>query len=152
MTVLDGPYDQSYPPSLFEPNPRITSLSPNTGSAAAGAIVVTVNGQNFTAASVVEINQAAQATTFVSATRLTVSYDPTAAGAVEFTVRDGEGESNSVTFTVGAEVFDPGRYTVAEVLAYADEHPDEVQDVYDAENAGKARVTLLEGLAERGAV
>jgi hypothetical protein len=46
----------------------------------------------------------------------------------------------------GPETFDPGAYTVADVLAYVDEHPDEAAAVRDAEAAGKARVTLLEAL------
>lgn len=96
-------YDQSYPPSLWQGlDPSITSLSPNTGSAAAGPIAVTVTGTDFDSSSKVEINQIEQPTTFVSATTLTVSYDPTAAGTVTFTVRRGEQESNSVPFVVTA--------------------------------------------------
>jgi len=38
------------------------------------------------------------------------------------------------------------------VLAQADAHPDQVQDLYDLELAGKDRSTLLAGLEERGAV
>lgn len=95
-------YDQSYPPSILEPDPRVVSLSPATVSAAAGATTVTVTGENFTATSVVEVNQVAQPTTFVNATSLTISYDPTAAGTTMFSVRDGSGESNSVPFNVTA--------------------------------------------------
>lgn len=97
-------YDQSYPPSVYgPPDPNITSLTPNTVSAAAGATTITVTGSNFAAGSVVEINQAAQPTTYVSPTSLTVSYDPTVAGTVTFTVRNvNNEESNSVPFTVGA--------------------------------------------------
>lgn len=51
--------------------------------------------------------------------------------------------------TADAEDFDPGDYTVNEVIAYVEEHPDEAQAVYDAENAGKARVTLLTDLESR---
>lgn len=47
--------------------------------------------------------------------------------------------------------FDPSAYTVAEVVDYADIHPDEVQAIYDAEEAGKGRATLLAALEERGA-
>ena len=39
--------------------------------------------------------------------------------------------------------FDPGEHTVAEVEAYLDEHPDERDDVLEAERAGKCRVTLV---------
>lgn len=98
-----GAYDASYPPSILgEPDPRITALTPNTMGAAGGAATITVTGSGFTPTSVVEINQAAQTTTYVSATSLTVSYNPSVAGPVSFTVREGEGESNSFPFNVSA--------------------------------------------------
>ena len=90
-----------------EPNPQIHTLTPNTVSAAAGPITVTVDGFAFRPSSVVEINQIAQTTTYVSGTRLTISFNPTVAATVQFTVRDGEGESNSVPFVVGAIAGDP---------------------------------------------
>jgi hypothetical protein len=46
------------------------------------------------------------------------------------------------------EGFDPGAHTIAEVLAYVSEHPDEIDAIYGAELAGKARVTLLDKLKE----
>lgn len=96
-------YDASYPPAVYAPDPQITTLTPNTVSAAAGPTTVTVTGTNFDEDSVVEINQAAQTTTYVSPTSLTVSYDPTVAGTVQFTVRNtSDEESNSVPFVVGA--------------------------------------------------
>lgn len=39
--------------------------------------------------------------------------------------------------------YDPGQWTVAEVVAYVQAHPGELDAVYDAEAAGKARSTLL---------
>jgi len=100
-----GYYDQSYPPSIFGPpaaaDPSISALLPTTVSAAAGPTTVQVNGTNFEAGSVIEIDQVAVPTTFVSATRLTTSYDPTVAGTVVFTVRNpNDEESNSVSFVV----------------------------------------------------
>lgn len=99
---LEAYYSGSVPPALLDPH--IASLTPATVSAAAGATVVTVRGSRFAADSVVEINQAGQATTYVDAGTLTVSYDPTVAGTLMFTVRNpaGEQESNSVPFVVGA--------------------------------------------------
>lgn len=44
------------------------------------------------------------------------------------------------------EEYDPGQHTVADVLAYLEEHPDQRQAVLDAEEAGKARTTLLSAL------
>jgi hypothetical protein len=77
--------------------------APNSLSAAAAATTITVTGARFTAGSVVEIDQVAQATTFVSGTSLTISYDPATAGAHEVTVRNPSGqESNSVALAVTA--------------------------------------------------
>lgn len=106
MTDLSRYYDQSLPPSVYGAgDPRISSLAPNTASASSGPITVTVNGSNFESGSVVEIDGAAQATTFVSATRLTVSYDPSTAGTVIFTVRNPDAlESNNSPFVVTALV------------------------------------------------
>lgn len=103
MSVYRSPYEESYPPSLWlGPDPHIDALVPNTGSAAAGAITVQVNGTDFDATSKVEIDQVEQVTTFVNPTQLTVSYDPATTGAKLFTVRRGSQESNSVPFTVTA--------------------------------------------------
>lgn len=44
------------------------------------------------------------------------------------------------------EPYDPGQHTVAEVLAYAADHPDEVDDIVAAEEAGQGRVTILDKL------
>lgn len=52
----------------------------------------------------------------------------------------GEAEETSRT-----EDYDPSEHTVAEVLAYIDEHPDEADAIYDAEKAGKGRVGILGG-------
>ena len=43
--------------------------------------------------------------------------------------------------------FDPGAHTVAEVQDYVTAHPDQVDAVYTTEQAGRARVTLLDWLA-----
>lgn len=108
---LSAVYSDSYPPSVLAggaPDPQIASLAPTTVSAAAGPTTITVTGTDFEATSVVEVNQAAQPTTFVDAGHLTISYDPTVAGTVQFTVRNTSGqESNSVPFVVssGAEGF-----------------------------------------------
>lgn len=44
------------------------------------------------------------------------------------------------------EQYDPRDYNVADALDYAAEHPDEIGAIRAAEEAGKARVTLLAGL------
>jgi hypothetical protein len=102
-------YDESYPPSIYAPpvppvpDPTITTLAPSTAVAGSGPVTVTVTGTNFLADSVVEADQAALVTTFVSATSLTASYDPATAGTVRFTVRNGGAggeESNGSDFVV----------------------------------------------------
>lgn len=42
-----------------------------------------------------------------------------------------------------SEAFDPGEHTVAEVHDYLAEHPDQTDAVLAAEQAGKARTTLV---------
>jgi len=43
----------------------------------------------------------------------------------------------------GAGVYDPGQYTVDQVNAYVEAHPEERDAVLDAEAAGKARAGIL---------
>jgi hypothetical protein len=109
VTDIRGYYDQSYPPDILRPptvpDPSITSLAPNTAVAGSGPVTVTVTVTNFLSGSVVEVDQVAKATTFVSATSLTASYDPLVAGPHSFTVRNGGAggeESNPSIFTVTA--------------------------------------------------
>ena len=42
------------------------------------------------------------------------------------------------------EAYDPGAHTVDEVLAYAEDHPDEVDQIIRAEEAGRNRVGILD--------
>lgn len=42
--------------------------------------------------------------------------------------------------------FDPSTRTIDQVKAYVNDHPDQVQAVYDAEVAGKNRTSLLDWL------
>jgi len=44
------------------------------------------------------------------------------------------------------EEWDPADYTVAEIIEYVDEHPDEAADILAAEQAGKNRSTLISHL------
>lgn len=102
----DIPY-QSYPPSLWGGgavvDPSITTLVPNTGTVGTLA-TVQVNGSDFAADSVVEVDQVpATSTVFVSSSRLTATFTPASAGTVQVTVRNAnDEESNSVAFTVSA--------------------------------------------------
>lgn len=101
-----GYYDESYPPSLWTtPDPVIGSLNPNTGVANGGPYSVTVTGTKFIESSVVEVDQVAVPTVYVSETELTATYSPTAVGTDIFTVRNGGAggeESNPIVFTVTA--------------------------------------------------
>jgi hypothetical protein len=47
------------------------------------------------------------------------------------------------------DVYDPGDYTVAEVEAYVEAYPDQLEEVLDAEEAGKNRSTLVAWLEAR---
>lgn len=59
--------------TINNPVPTTTSLAPTSTTAGGAAFVLTVNGTNFTATSVVNFNGAAQVTTFKSATQLTAA-------------------------------------------------------------------------------
>lgn len=103
-----------------------------------------IDGQTFTASGI----QAPQSLMFdIPAPGLTEGTHQ-----LRFRAADWQAWSNALTLTVtAAGVFDPGEHTVAEVVAYVEDFPDQLDTVYDAENAGKARVTLLDQLdAMRG--
>jgi hypothetical protein len=90
------------------PVPSITSLSPTSANAGSPAFILTINGANFAAGSVVRWNGADRPTTFVSAARLTAAIpasDVSAAGQASVTVFNpapGGGTSGAVTFTIAA--------------------------------------------------
>jgi PKD repeat protein len=67
-----------------------------------------------------------------------VPEEPDADEPVE---EDGEEITEEIPVT-----YDPADYTVDEVLAYAADHPDEIDDIRVAEEAGKNRSTLLDKL------
>ena len=147
VAAVQAVYDASYPPDVLAnpDDPHIASLSPSSGSAAAGPILITVNGTNFVAGSVVEIAQQEQPTTFVDATHLTVNWDPPAPITVNFTVRNPDDEeSNSVPFNVTAVTQqDIDGWTIDAVKAFVVEHPDLLAEVTDFEERGKKRTSLL---------
>ncbi|MBH8557764.1 T9SS type A sorting domain-containing protein [Hymenobacter negativus] len=88
------------------PAPTISSLSPSSVTAGAAAQTLTVNGTNFIASSVVNFNNTARTTTYVSATQLTIQLtagDQATAGSYNVTVTNptpGGGTSAAATFTV----------------------------------------------------
>ena len=72
--------------------PTISSISPTSVMAGAGAVTLTVNGTNFLSTSTVEVNGQTEATTFVSATQLTAAIPAaqlTAGGNLAVVVMNG---------------------------------------------------------------
>jgi hypothetical protein len=55
------------------PTPSITSISPTTAPAGSAALTLTVSGSGFTSSSVVQVNGNSEATTYVSANKLTAT-------------------------------------------------------------------------------
>ena len=85
--------------------PQITSLAPSSRIAGTGAFTLTVNGLNFTPASVVNWNGAPRTTTYVSATQVTAAItaaDIIASGTANITVANGAAISNTAVFTIDA--------------------------------------------------
>jgi subtilisin len=97
VTVVSAP-----PP----PAPVASSLSPTSTFASSGALTLTVNGANFTTASVVNWNGSPRVTTFVSSTQLSAaiqSADVAAVGTAQvsvFTPAPGGGTSGSLAFSI----------------------------------------------------
>jgi hypothetical protein len=91
------------------PVPTTTGLSPSSTGAGGPEFVLTVDGTNFVAESVVRWNGVNMTTTFVSSSRLTATIPASniaAAGTAQVTVFNptkagGGGASNAQTFTVG---------------------------------------------------
>lgn len=146
-------YSESYFPGMGNttppvPDPSITSLAPNTGVVGV-EVTVLVNGTEFSAASVVEINQipAPGGTTFVSATQLSITETPQNVGTAVITVRNGGSggqESNSVPFEVTAVTGDlVSSWTVERVKEYVVANPSQLSEVFERETHGRNRPTLV---------
>ncbi|MBZ5642600.1 MAG: choice-of-anchor D domain-containing protein [Acidobacteriia bacterium] len=92
--------------AVNNPTPAITTLSPASATAGAGAFTLTVNGTNFVSGAVVNFNGAAKVTTFVNATQVTAAIaagDIAAAGTFNVSVANpapGGGASGNSQFTV----------------------------------------------------
>jgi len=159
-------------PGVALSGPHIERLDPASVPLDAGIVPVTVTGRGFTDDHVVLVNGSAFGitTTFVDEETLTFPLAVGGAGGAWVQVIDPATMvvSNGAVFQVhtwpfnagGAAVeeaapasasYDPGVHTVDETLTYASGHPDEVQAIFDAESAGKGRVTLLDGLRDLGA-
>jgi len=104
--VPNGGGSNSFPFTVKNPAPGVTSLSPTSFTAGAAGGTLTVTGTGFVPTSVVDINGAPRTTSFVSATSVTVvlsSGDLAAAGINTVSVVNptpGGGSSTPVTFAV----------------------------------------------------
>jgi len=89
---------------VYGPVPTLSSLSPNSALPANPGFNLTVNGSQFYPGALVEWNQAALPTTFVSSTVLTATVDASlvaGAGPVSvFVMNYGNVRSNSLSFTL----------------------------------------------------
>lgn len=155
------------------PLPQVTSLDPPVAAIGGPDLDLHVYGNGFVFGSThILFNETEQPTLYVSDTEATTTIKPSTAtvpGSFPIAVAiDGLGRSNAVGFDYvpgtgpvpapaggqskaeSQEVeFDPADHTVDDVVAYADEHPDELDRLIGEEEAGKARVTLLEKLHAR---
>jgi hypothetical protein len=114
-------------------DPYITSIVPSTIAATAAATTITVKGARFAAGCTIEFDNVAVPTTFVSATTVTTSYDPTVAKVIDVTVRRGVEESNTIKWNVTATSEDPdadptSSNTKAEIVAWLQDHGVEIGD------------------------
>ena len=85
------------------PAPVLSAVSPNTVAAGGTAFTLTVTGNNFTNNSVVNWNNAALVTTYLSATSLTAAVPATninTAGTANITVATGTNVSSPVVLTI----------------------------------------------------
>src|SRR5207253_156001 len=96
--------------TVNNPVPSLSSISHSNSSAGSPGFTLTLTGSNFVSNSVVRVNGAGRATTFVSATLLTASIpasDLTAGANLSITVSSpapGGGTSSAVTLTVNNPV------------------------------------------------
>lgn len=100
-------YDASYPPDILNggTDPHITTITPSTTALDSGGTTATLEGRNFAADSVVEINQAEVQSVFNSATQMQfeTDLDTLGVGVHGVTVRNADDEeSNTASFTITA--------------------------------------------------
>jgi hypothetical protein len=133
------------------PAPTITSTAPTTSSAAAAAATVTFTGTNYVNGAKILVNGAPQTTTFISATSVSFSYNPTVAGTVQLAVRNPDGQqSANKAFVVAALADDTSLATIDEIKIWVDDHDSEADEILAAEqsrgsNARATLITWLEG-------
>jgi len=100
--------------TYIAPAPRVSSISPSSGTTLGGTSV-TVTGTNFTTGAVVKIGGVnATSTTFVSPTSLTATTAAKAAGTNTVTVSNADGQTTSVNTAVSFTYVIPAP-TIADV-------------------------------------
>lgn len=128
------------------PAPTLASAAPPTLSAAAGPTTITLTGTNFVNGAKARVDGADQTTTFISATSVSFSYDPSAAGTVQLSVRNPDGQTTAnLAYVVATLQADPSLATIEEIQAWVDAHEDIADEVLAAEQARgpAARSTLV---------
>jgi hypothetical protein len=128
------------------PAPTLASAAPPTVSAAAAATTVTLTGTNFVSGAKARVNAVDQTTTFISATSVSFSYDPAAAGTVQLSVKNPDGQTSpNLAYVVAALQEDTSLATIDEIQAWVDAHEDIADEVLAAEQSRgpDARSTLI---------
>src|SRR5262245_26714265 len=101
---VSSPVNFTVTGSAPPPSPTLSAISPTSAVAGSGPVTLTATGSNFVSSSVVQVNGASRATSFVSATQLTATLtaaDTSAPGSLSITVNTpGGGTSAAVTFMV----------------------------------------------------
>jgi hypothetical protein len=96
--------------TVGNPLPSVTAVTPNSVAADSASLTITVSGSGFITPSVIEWNNAALSTTFVSSTSLTAqvpSSELASEGAAYVAVQNpapGGGTSGTLTFTIKSAV------------------------------------------------
>jgi hypothetical protein len=144
------------------PPPTLTTISPTTGSAAAGAFTVLCNGTGFIPESKIQIDGVIVNTFYINTTQMSTSYDPVAAGTTQFTVRNPDGKVTAAKpFTVGALADDPATVLAGSIpdvksyvnaLAVDDNRDDIIQALLDYERGHQNRATLVTWLDQQTGV
>lgn len=80
--------------------PTLSAVDPNTAATGSAVLTVTATGTDFTASTVLQLDGADLATTYVDATSASAPIDPTTAsvGTAQVTARNGSAVSNPVAF------------------------------------------------------
>ncbi len=99
-------------------NPTVTGITPPNISAAGGPVTITATGTNFVTGAKILVDGVPLTTTFVSATSLTASWDPTTQAPALFTIQNPNGEiSAPIQYTsVQTLMAEPQQRTVAKAV------------------------------------